>query len=258
MIHWDPEQYARFAEQRDRPAIDLLTYAMAEAEVTDAWDLGCGDGNWTKLIAKRFPKAKVRGLDGSEAMLEEARADSDPRIEWIQGDIADFHPLTTPDLIFSNAALHFISDHARLFPRLAQRLKPGGRLAVQMPVIDRTSGWRGALADVVADGPWAWALAAVTPSQVHAPEAYWDWLHPHFEDVDIWTTTYLHVLEGDDPIVEWVKGSSIRPYLQAIDDPSQRDAFLAAVRERFSSLHPRRADGITLLPFQRLFILATR
>lgn len=257
MIDWDPDQYARFAEQRDRAAIDLLTYAMASAEVTDAWDLGCGDGNWTGLIAKRFPKAKVRGLDSSEAMLADAREGSDPRIDWIQGDIADFHPLTPPDLIFSNAALHWLPEHARLFPRLAQRLKPGGRLAVQMPVLERT-GWRAALAEVAEQGPWAARLQGANTAATHAPEQYYDWLKPHCASVDVWTTTYLHELQGEDAIVDWTLGSTLRPYLARLDDDAERRGFLDALRARFSALHPCRSDGVTLFPFARLFILAER
>ena len=257
MIDWDPGQYARFEAQRERPALDLLAHAFADFTATDAWDLGCGPGNWTALIAKRYPRAVVRGLDASEAMLAEARPKS-AKVEWIEGDIADWTPQTPPDFVFSNAALHLIPNHAALFPRIVGRVAEGGVFACQMPVTDRASGWRAALAEAVADGPWAEALSAVAPSETHSPESYWDWLNPLCEEVDIWTTTYLHALEGDDPIVEWVKGSSIRPYLQRLDDPAQRDAFLNAVRASFSGLHPRRSDGITLFPFQRLFILARR
>lgn len=257
MIDWDPDQYARFAEQRDRPAVDLLTQTLANFGASDVWDLGCGDGNWTGLIAKRFPKAKVRGLDSSEAMLADARSDNDPRIEWIQGDIADFHPLTPPDLIFSNAALHWVPEHARLFPRLAQRLKRGGRLAVQMPVIER-AGWRAALAEVAEQGPWAARLQGANTAATHAPEQYYDWLKPHCRSVDVWTTTYLHELQGEDAIVDWTLGSTLRPYLARFDDDAERRAFLDALRVRFSALHPRRDDGVTLFPIARLFILAER
>lgn len=256
MSGWDPAQYARFAAERERPALDLMARLPDDLEPAESWDLGCGPGAQAAALKRRWPQARVRGLDADAAMLAEARARPEA-VEWIAGDIAAWAPDRPADLIFSNAALHWLDDHAGLFRRLADALAPGGVLAVQMP-LSHDAVWHAVLRETAAAGPWAGALAGVRGVRAPATaEAYYDWLSPVCEPVEIWTTSYQHVLRGPDPVVEWMKGSGLRPYLSALPD-GQRAAFLDAYRARVAEALPPRPTGETLLPFPRLFLLARR
>ena len=256
MASWDPDVYALYRRYRERPALDLLTAIPRDLEPREIWDLGCGLGEQAALLAARHPEARVRGLDSSPEMLDRAAA-LRTRVEWVQGDIASFEPDTPPDLIFSNAALQWVSDHAALVPRLAAGLAPGGVLAVQMPVADGL-GWRGTLTEIAAHGPWASRLTGVEGVRhANAPADYYAWLAPICPEIDIWTTSYLHALHGQDPIVDWTLGTTLRPYLDALGD-DQKKPFLDAWRTRLAKDYPRRDDGVTLFPFQRLFIVARK
>ncbi len=255
---WDPAQYSRFEAQRDRAALDLLVRLPEDFAPREIWDLGCGTGQHAALLKRRHPQANVHGLDSSAAMLDQARALSDD-VDWSLGDIATWAPDRPADLIFANASLQWAPDHAALFRRLAEALAPGGVLAVQMPLSWDTLHHR-LMRETVAEAPWASRFADVTARvQVMSPEVYYDVLAPLCDDVDIWSTTYLHVLAGENAVLEWMKGTALRPYLTALDgDPPARDAFLTALGERLAAAFPRRADGVTLLPFPRLFLLAQR
>ncbi|MGZ8364447.1 MAG: methyltransferase domain-containing protein, partial [Caulobacteraceae bacterium] len=198
------------------------------------------------------------GMDSSEAMLARARERS-AKVDWVVGDIAGFNPPSPPDLIFSNAALHWLPGLEAVIPRLARTLTPGGVFAVQVPLSHDTA-WYDALREVAADPRWRDRLAGVEGTQPVPPPARWsELLSPLCAEADIWTTTYLHVLEGDDPIVDWMSGTGLRPYLQAFrEDEAARAAFLAAYGRRVALDFPRRADGTTLMPFPRLFVMARR
>jgi len=250
---WDPAQYLRFSDQRLRPALDLL----GQVPLTAPWlvvDLGCGAGNVTAILKQRFPPAEVTGVDGSAAMLEKARAAA-PACRFEQGDFVTWRPSAAPDLIFSNAALQWVGGHAALFPRLMSLLAPGGVLAVQMPAMHDAPLRRLQYA-VAARGPWAERLAGHTSSPPILDAAgYWDLLRPLAASLDIWETTYLHPLTGEDAVVEWAAGSSLRPFLEPLD-PAQRAAFRRAYAEALRPHYARRADGTTLLPFRRLFLVA--
>jgi trans-aconitate 2-methyltransferase len=257
MPSWNPEVYERYKDYRDRPAIDLMLRIPGDLEPKQVWDLGCGPGEQAALLAARHPQARVHGLDSSPDMLTAARRRA-ARVDWVQADIADFAPPVPPDLIFTNAALHWLDGHERLFPRLAASLAPGGVLACQMPM-SYASPWHEALREAAAQGPWAARLAGLQGVRPTAPiEAYYDWLTPACAEIDVWTTTYLHVLEGEDPVVEWMRGTGLRPYLDALPDPDEQAAFLDDYRARLAACSPPRADGVTLFPFQRLFIVARR
>jgi len=255
---WDPAQYSRFEAQRDRAALDLLVRLPEDFAPREIWDLGCGTGQHAALLKRRHPDAQVHGVDSSADMLDQARALSDD-VDWSVGDIAAWAPERPADLIFANASLQWLPDHAPLFRRLAEALGPGGVLAVQMPLSWDTLHHR-LMRETVAEEPWASRFADVTARvQAMSPEAYYDVLAPLCDDVDIWTTTYLHVLAGESAVLEWMKGTALRPYLTALDgDPEAQDAFLAALGGRLASAFPRRADGATLLPFPRLFLVAQR
>ena len=256
MARWDPDIYALYRRYRERPAQDLMAAFPPDMAPREIWDLGCGMGEQAALLAERFVHARVRGLDSSPEMLRRARALSE-QVEWIEGDIERFAPDAPADLIFSNAALHWVGDHKTLVPRLAAALAPSGVLAIQVPVVD-SLGWRGSLAEVMQVGTWAAKLAEVAGAGPTAtPDDYYDWLAPLCEEIDIWTTTYLHALRGEDPIVEWTMGATLRPYLDVLTD-DERSLFLDAWRARLARRFPPRNDGATLFPFKRLFIVARR
>jgi len=256
---WDPAQYDLFRRQRRRPAEDLLAAAEAwlgEARPGRVVDLGCGGGDLANRLAARWPEAEVTGIDGSAAMLEQARQTA-TRVIWRQADLAGWTPERPYDLIVSNAALHWIGDHGTLFPRLLAGLAPGGVLAVQMPR-NFAAPSHTLLAETIAEGPWAARLAdRLGPAPVHAPERYFDWLAPHAADLDIWETEYLHRLAGEDPVMNWTRGSTLVPVLERLDQGEQA-AFLAAYGAKLRAAYPARADGTTLFPFRRLFVMARR
>jgi len=255
---WDPGQYRRFEAERDRAALDLLVRLPGDFQPREIWDLGCGAGPHAALLKHRHPDAQVHGLDSSAAMLEQARA-LDVDVDWREGDIASWIPERPADLIFANASLQWLPDHAGLFPRLAGALASAGVLAVQMPMA-RESRHHGIMRAVAAEGPWAERLDGVeTIGRLPRAEAYYEALSPLCDQVDIWSTTYLHALVGPDAVLEWMKGAALRPYLTALaGDAAMRTAFLSALGEALSDAFPQRSDGRTLLPFPRLFLLARR
>jgi trans-aconitate 2-methyltransferase len=254
---WDPDQYERYKTYRDRPALDLMVQIPSDRSYREIWDLGCGTGEHAAILKRRHPVANVHGLDSSPAMLDRCR-ERPEAIDWVEGRVEDWAPGVAPDLIFTNAALHWTKDHAHAFPRLVGMLAPGGVFACQMPV-SYVAQWHVLMRETAAEGPWARTLAGVEGVQpLGRPEDYFGWLQPLCSSVDIWTTTYLHALTGDDPVVDWMLGTGLRPYVEALTNDADRAAFLDAYRERLAPAFPKRSDGTTLLPFPRLFLLALR
>ncbi|MGH7052077.1 MAG: methyltransferase domain-containing protein [Acetobacteraceae bacterium] len=250
---WDPAQYLRFGSERLRPALDLLA-RIPLARPTHVVDLGCGAGNVTAILKERWPEAEILGVDGSEAMLARAR-ETAPGCRFSAADIAGFVPDPPPDVIFSNAALHWLADHRRLFPRLVSLLAPGGVLAVQMPAMDQAP-FRTLQQEVADGGSWGGALSGIGRVRpILDRTEYWDLLRPLAHSVDLWETTYLHVLTGPDAVLQWAMGTSLRPYLAALEEPA-RSAFREAYRQALRPHYPEREDGTTFLPFRRLFLLA--
>ncbi len=257
---WDPNQYARFSDHRLRPALELLE-RVPLSDPAVIYDLGCGPGEVTQIIAQRWPDANVIGVDNSPQMLEKARALTD-KVTWIEADVAEWQPDETPDLIYTNATLQWLDGHDLLIPRLFGLLAPAGCLAVQMP-----QSWplashrlmRETLAHGGADG------SPIGPPElrqsldhvwVQDPAHYFDLLSPLAAQIDIWETEYLQVLEGDDPVLEWVSATGLRPVLNGLDD-ADRATFLARYSAALREAYPLRPNGQTLYPFRRLFIVAT-
>jgi len=252
-LAWNPEIYERYRALRERPGRDLLS-AIPDILPDAIADLGCGTGYLTRQLADRFPTATVTGLDSDAAMLAKA-AGAASRVFWRQGDIGQWQPGTRLDLIFSNAALHWLPDHAGMFARLAGYLTPGGVLAVQMPDNFVAPSHR-LLADLAGREPWRGALTgALDHGTVLRPEDYWRILRPHCRHIDIWHSDYLQVLEGDDPVLEWVSATALLPVTNRLP-PDQAAAFRAAYGEALRHAYPKEADGSTLFPFRRIFILA--
>jgi trans-aconitate 2-methyltransferase len=253
-MSWDPDVYLKFATERTRPAIELLARVPVRAP-SRVIDLGCGPGNSTALLAARWPDAELEGLESSPDMLAKART-SGIRATWTQGDVQSWAPDTQYDVVFSNAVLQWMPDHRALLPRLMGDVAQGGVLAFQVPRnFDAPS--HALMREVANAGPWAEKLAGARQRHVLSPEEYFDILAPLSSSVDIWETTYLQVLEGDDPVLAWVSGTGLRPFVQPLDE-EERQSFIAQYRARLQQAYPRRADGKTLFPFQRLFAVATR
>ena len=252
---WDPAQYLKFAGPRLRPALDLLQRIDKEMPAT-VYDLGAGAGNVTRLIAERWPAARLVGVDSSAEMLAKAAAEH-PQIEWQQADLASWRPSAPTDVIYSNAALQWLGDHPLLFAGLLAGLKPGGVLAVQMPR-NFAAPSHLLIFETALDGPWRAILEPLlNRSPVAPPDYYYDLLAPHTAALDIWESEYLQVLDGVNPVKEYTKGSWLSPLLAALDEPL-RSRFEAAYGERVLAAYPPRRDGKTLFPFRRLFIVATK
>ena len=258
---WDPAQYHRFADHRLRPALELLD-RVPFVDASLVFDLGCGSGNVTRIIAERFAAARVAGVEISDEMRAKA-AETPSRIEWIQADIAEWAPRQAPEFIYSNAALHWVDDHATLFPRLFGFLAPGGCLAAQMPLSFPMPSHR-LMRDTLAHGGVNGARlgdealsAAVARKWVLDAAEYYDLLAPEASTVDVWETEYVQRLEGDDPVFEWVRATGLRPVLNGLRGV-ERERFIEVYRARLRQAYPRRADGHTLYPFRRLFMVATR
>lgn len=254
MTTWDPQRYAQFWDQRRRPAVDLIARLAPARPPGSILDLGCGPGTVTTLLADRWPEAEITGVDSSPTMLADARALL-PEVIWREGDLTTFVPDQSPDLLFTNAALHWAPDHETLIPRLFGLLAPGGSLAVQVP--DKWDQPSHTLAfEIAAQDRWREALRdAIDPHPLLSPARYLDLLLPVAADVDLWTTTYHHVLEGPDPVVEWFLGSFLRAFLSRLDADDGAD-FVARYTEAMAEAYPPRADGRTVMPFPRLFLVA--
>ena len=250
---WDPAQYLKFADQRLRPAIDLLNRIDVD-DPADIVDLGAGAGNVTRMLKERWPGARVTGVDDSQEMLDKAAAVA-PEITWARADLASWRPPRPADIIYSNAALHWLDGHERLFPALLSSVAPGGVLAVQLPrnfsAVSHTS-----ISEAARSGPWRAKLEPLLrPAPVAEPAFYYGLLAPRAATLDMWETEYLQVMEGDNPVKEWTKGTWLRPLLAALEEP-ERSRFEAHYAELVARAYPRRPDGRTLFPFRRLFIVA--
>ncbi|HEY4856434.1 MAG TPA: trans-aconitate 2-methyltransferase [Xanthobacteraceae bacterium] len=256
MSDWNARQYLRFEDERTRPSRDLLAQVPLAA-ARRAVDLGCGPGNSTELIVARFPQAEVIGVDNSPEMLRQAR-ERLPACTFIEADLATWMPRDSVDLLFGNAVFQWMPDHPAVLRRLLQALPAGGVLAVQMP--DNTSEPALVLMQEVAEkGPWAGkpGLSAAARNDLPAPEAYYDLLKPLCWRIEMWHTVYNHVMAGPQGVVEWFKGSALRPFLSALE-ARMRDDFVAAYTARIAEHYKPRFDGQVLLRFPRFFIVATR
>ncbi|WP_181708051.1 trans-aconitate 2-methyltransferase [Chthonobacter rhizosphaerae] len=254
MSDWSPATYLRFADERTRPARDLLA-AVPLATARHILDVGCGPGNSTELLLARFPDAEVVGVDTSPAMIEAARARV-PGARFQVADAATVAPDRPPDLVFANAVMQWVPDHPSVLVRLLGLLAPGGCLAVQMPDTLGEPSHR-LMDETAAAMPFASKMAGAGRPPLLTLDGYYDRLSPAAGRVDLWRTTYVHPLDGPDAVVEWVSSTGLKPYLDPLD-PGERSAFLADYLARIRRAYPPAADGRVLLRYPRLFIVAER
>jgi trans-aconitate 2-methyltransferase len=260
MPTWDPQQYLKFEEYRSRPCKELVA-RLAPLSAQRAIDLGCGPANSTEILAARFPEAHIIAMDSSKEMLGKARATYPTKLwQFELGDIATWSPsaewIGAVDVILANASFQWIKHHDQLFPRLMTWLRPGGQLAVQMPIsydlpvlalieqLGRDPMWQGHFDSLAI--PYTW----------HKTQDYYDWLAPAARSVDLVEVSYFHHLGSPDDIVEWSRGTGLRPWLEHAGPHAE--AFIAEYRRRIHAAYPRQADGSVLMEFKRLMILATR
>jgi trans-aconitate 2-methyltransferase len=254
---WNAARYLAFAGERTRACRDLA----ARLEIPSprrVIDLGCGPGNSTAVLAARWPDAQITGLDSSPEMLAAARA-AHPAVQWVEGDIAGWAVSAADpfDLVFSNAALQWVPDHAALLPLLLAHVAPGGALAFQVPVSFDSPAQR--LIRELADSPGWRNRFCSRPADWHSepPGFYYDVLASDSARVDLWQTDYFHVMDGPEAIVEWYRGTGLRPFLDALPQ-GDREAFLAEYLTALRPWYPPQADSRVLFPFRRLFVVSYR
>jgi trans-aconitate 2-methyltransferase len=266
---WDPGEYQRFSDLRSRPFFELLA-RVAITSPRYVLDFGCGPGNLTAALARRWPGAEVVGVDNSEQMLAAAKAmptetggdggaaggPGPGSLSFHLADVREFEPAHKPDVIVSNAVLQWIPNHRDLLSRWAAMLAPGGWLAIQMPAnFDQPT--HQVLGELASSPPWSeWLSQLPRPRLNYDPADYLELLAGAGCEVDAWETTYLHLLHGDDPVVEWYRGTALRPFITALT-PEQADEFLRAFASRLRPSYPAHSYG-TVLPFRRVFAVAHR
>ena len=256
MADWSSAQYLKFADERTRAARDLLAQVPLKSPRL-IYDLGCGPGNSTDLLVGRYPEARVVGVDSSPEMLAKARQ-SCPHAQFLEADVATWQPMEEPELLFANAVFQWVPNHLEVLGRLLSELSKGGVVALQMPDnLDEPS--HVAMRETAVRGPWAAKLAEQgrVRDRLPSPMTYYEVLKPLAAQVDIWHTIYNHPLDGPDGIVEWVKGTGLRPYLDPLDT-DERQAFLMEYRARIAASYPPTSDGKSLLRFPRLFIVCVK
>jgi len=256
MPTWDSNLYLKFASERTQPSIDLVS-RINLPNPQRLIDLGCGPGNSTAMLRQRWPQAQIVGLDNSPEMIA-AATQAYPEQQWRLADIATWAASTPFDLVFSNAALHWLPDHAHLFPHLFEQVRQGGAFAVQMPAHYQSSVQR-VIQEVSRDPAWDSRMGAVREAHTkESPSFYYEVLQPLAAHLDIWETEYYHVMESPQAIVDWFRGTGLRPYLEALETDEQRQQFEQQVLAGYTRAYPRQKDGRVLFPFRRLFLVAYR
>ena len=256
MADWSAEQYLKFEDERTRPPRDLL----AQVPLTEARkivDIGCGPGNSTELLVKRWPNASVIGIDTSTAMLRQARLRL-PNQTFIEANVAHWVPPDGTDLLFANAVFQWVPGHLKQLQRLLGRLREGGVLAAQIPdSLEEPAHLL--MREVAREGPWAKQLQekARLRDEVPEPGGYYDALSSHCRRLDIWHTIYNHPLADATGIVEWVKGTGLRPFMEMLEAPERKE-YLAEYTARVAAAYPPQADGKVLFRFPRIFFVAVK
>jgi trans-aconitate 2-methyltransferase len=254
MKDWSPSTYLKFEDERTRPARDLLAQVTVERP-RKVVDMGCGPGNSTELLAMRYPGAQIIGLDSSPAMLAEARLRL-PLAEFELADASTWVPGPETDVVFANAIYQWVPEHLSVLPKVLAALEPGAVLAVQMPD-NLAEPTHRLMQEVAAVGPWAERLKHAAREPLPPVRTYYNALKPFASRLDIWHSIYNHVLADAAAVVEWVKGTGLRPFIDPLSEDERR-AFLAAYMAKIAEAYPAAVDGKVLLRFPRLFIVAQR
>ena len=255
-VRWDPNVYNRYADERGRPFVELLTRVRVESAATVV-DLGCGPGNLTAMLADRWPAAEVIGVDSSADMVASAQAHASDRLRFVQGDLSTWRPDGPVDVVVANAALHWVPGHVDMLSGIVAWLAPGGALAFQVPD-NFGEPSHTLLHDLRTSRRWRDRLAGGgdRSASVERPERYLQALVAAGLDSDVWQTEYLHVLPGDDAVLGWVRGTALRPVLSILDADEQAE-FVSSYAEALRAAYPKQGFG-TVFPFRRTFAVGHR
>jgi trans-aconitate 2-methyltransferase len=255
---WSAAQYLKFNAERTRPSRDLLEQVPLKSP-KHVVDLGCGPGNSTEVLVSHYPESKVVGMDSSPDMIAKAKATL-PGVEFALGDLTTYRPEGSVDLFFSNAVFQWLTadDRIRVIKNLFEAQAPGGVFAFQVPDNFNEPSHE-AMRSVASTGPWAETLEPLQPArdQFQSPQELYDELCPLSSSLNIWHTYYQHVLENHEAVVEWVKGTGLRPFIDPLG-PEQKEQFLDEYLQRVKKLYPASRDGKVLLRYPRLFLVAVR
>ncbi|MEZ4616770.1 MAG: methyltransferase domain-containing protein [Caldilineaceae bacterium] len=250
---WNPELYLRFNQERIQPAIDLRNRIEMDAP-RKILDVGCGPGNSTHILAQRWPQADILGIDNSVAMIDKAKADY-PQAKWAVMDALAVNDSDEFDIIFSNAVIHWVPDHETLFKKLVQALTPNGVLAIQMPLYQEMPVY--ALVEGLFNERFpATPFASDRVFHFHSAGYYYNLLTQLQSPFSLWETSYIHVMAAHEQILEMIRSTGLKPYLDEIQDNAQRSAFAAAVLDNLPTIYQTQRDGRVLFPFMRLFLVA--
>ena len=254
MADWSPTQYLKFKDERTRAARELLAQVPL-VDPTLVYDLGCGPGNSTALLAAAFGKAHIVGVDNSQEMLKAARA-SLPQCEFIAADLSAWHAPADADLLYSNATFQWVPNHLQILQSLLRGMKAGAVLAVQMPD-NRNEPSHVAMVEAGVNTPYADKMREAARGQMPTSVDYYAALKPLCQNFDVWHTIYNHPLPGVAGIVEWVKGTGLRPFLDALGEAEQKE-YLARYSELLAQYYRVQVDGKVLLRFPRIFMVAVK
>ena len=250
---WDANHYLRFSDERTRPSIDLVAPIAIDSPQTIV-DLGCGPGNSTQVLRRRWPQADILGIDNSAQMIASAR-ETYPGQRWLEADIATWEPESRVEIVFSNAALQWLNNHEELIPRLFRHVAPGGAFAVQIP--SSTYATVRILIHEIADDPqWSDRMESAKNSlTMESPATYYDLLAPDAAHMDVWETEYMHVVPNSDAVVDFISSTGLRPFLDVLTEPEKAE-FTQRLRRAVAAAYPERSDGNVLHPFRRTFVIA--
>jgi trans-aconitate 2-methyltransferase len=256
MAHWNAAHYLKYGDERTRPAADLAARVNLDAPRTIV-DLGCGPGNSTQVLRRRWPEAELLGVDHSPEMIQAARQ-AFPDQNWRLADVSHWTPSEPVGLVYSNAALQWLPNHRSLVPRLFSLVAAGGALAFQIPS-GNFATVRKLIHDISHEPAWSDRMDAPRRAlTMESPVFYYDALAGEASAVDIWETEYQHVLPSREAIVDWMAGTGLRPFLAALDTAAERQEFLAELHRRVHDAYELRVDGKVLFPFGRTFVIAYR
>ncbi len=256
MTTWNPNHYLQFADERTRPAVDLVSRIQLPNPRTLV-DLGCGPGNSTQVLRQRWPQAHLLGIDKSPEMIAAARSKY-PDQEWLLGDVSKWKAEKPVDLVFSNAAFQWVPNHQHLITHLFAQVTDGGALAFQIPS-NRYAEVRLHLHEIAEDPIWRERMHGPKSALIiEEPDFYYETLAEQANNLDIWETEYHHIMDSPEAIVDWISSTGLRPFLQVLADEQERELFTSKLQKSVRTSYPKCKNGKVLFPFRRLFVVAYR
>ena len=251
---WNPQLYLKFKNERTQPSIDLV-YRININNPEKIIDIGCGPGNSTQILCQRWPDSCVTGLDNSHAMIEKAKTDY-PEQKWILSDTDNLDQKIKYDVVFSNAAIQWIPEHEKLIPSLFNITKKNGAMAIQLPKF-RDMPIGKSIEQISAKSRWnCYTSEADDLFTYHDYSFYYELLAEHSVKIDMWETSYIHTLDSQEAILEWIRSTALKPYLDCLENNDMKHEFEEDVLDEIKKNYPLQKKGKVLFPFKRLFFVA--